>query len=241
MQLLLRARVRRPWISHTRGASRPSLVAQCTQRNRSDNTSPSPDPEAPPFHGYLIDQLDAPLHSIVPATSTTPAQPPADELPKTDEEEKLIKARVVFGSRLAGPAERKREIEKASTDVAGIMVPPRPDEPDNCCMSGCVNCVWDVYRDELEEWAAKSAEARAKLVGQRQRGQGTGMMVKGEELPGHVATSMDDDGGGSEAKWDLGMGEGKDLFEGIPVGIREFMRTEKKLKERHRREGSVAG
>jgi hypothetical protein len=45
---------------------------------------------------------------------------------------------------------------------------------------------------------------------------------------------MDDDGGGSQAIWDpLGAGGG-DLFADIPVGIREFMKTEKKLKERHR-------
>lgn len=199
-------------------------------RFRSDNASSSnaAGPEAPPFHGYLIDALDAPLHTVAPATHTDPAPPPAaaDEQPKTAEEAKLAKARVVFGSRLAGPAERKREIDKMSTMIAGVLVPPRPEEPDNCCMSGCVNCVWDVYRDELEEWAEKSREAREKARG-----------------VGAVASSVDEDGGGSEANWGLGGAgaEGQDLFEGIPVGIREFMRTEKKLKERHRREGSVAG
>lgn len=58
-------------------------------------------------------------------------------------------------------------------------------------------------------------------------------------VPVHAAMSMDDDGGGSETNWDengiLEVGErGKDLFEGVPVGIREFMRTEKRLKERKR-------
>lgn len=109
-------------------------------------------------------------------------------------------------------------------------------------MSGCVNCVWDMYRDELEEWAEQSSKARVKLQQQRRD---SGMEGKGESaMPGHVASSMDEDGGGSEAGW-KGMesfGEGgADLFAGIPVGIREFMKTEKMLKERHKREQAAAG
>ncbi len=109
-------------------------------------------------------------------------------------------------------------------------------------MSGCVNCVWDLYRDELEEWAAKSAEARIAIQKRRDKCKGSGMMVD-ETSPSHVATSMDDDGGGSETNWSTGLasGNGGDLFGNIPVGIREFMRTEKKVKEKHRKEGSVGG
>ncbi|EPQ65744.1 Bgt-4426 [Blumeria graminis f. sp. tritici] len=28
----------------------------------------------------------------------------------------------------------------------------KPTEPDNCCMGGCVNCVWDRYHEEVKEW-----------------------------------------------------------------------------------------
>ena len=57
--------------------------------------------------------------------------------------------------------------------------------------------------------------------------------------------SMDDDGGGSETNWndaklDLGTGlQGDELFKEIPVGIREFMRTEKLLKQKHASEVST--
>jgi hypothetical protein len=99
-------------------------------------------------------------------------------------------------------------------------------------MSGCVNCVWDIYRDEMEEWAAKSAEARARMQARREEGQGTGSMLVGKGTPSHTATSMDDDGGGSEMNWGPTGTEG-DLFGDIPVGIREFMKTEKRLKQKH--------
>ncbi|KAJ0869044.1 putative Oxidoreductase-like domain-containing protein [Helianthus annuus] len=33
-------------------------------------------------------------------------------------------------------------------------IPPPPEKPlpGDCCGSGCVRCVWDVYYDELEEY-----------------------------------------------------------------------------------------
>ncbi|CAK3922434.1 Hypothetical predicted protein [Lecanosticta acicola] len=200
------------------------------------------------LQGYYADLLDAPLHSVQHATRTPPSPPPTDNLPLTEKEKTLAKARVVFGSRLAGPEERQKELEKQSQWIAGIMVPPRPEEPDNCCMSGCVNCVWERYREELEEWAAKSTEARRKVIEQRTRGTATGMMGASAQDAAHTMISMDDDGGGSETNWssasetEMLAGESDattDPLQGIPVGIREFMKTEKKLKERHRAKGEV--
>ena len=153
------------------------------------------------------------------ASTTLPSLPETTIHTDTEVAERVAKARVVFGSRLAGPTQRQAQIASASPLIAGVLVPPKPDEPDNCCMSGCVNCVWDNYRDEVEEWAAKSKEARQRL----------------KDLAGR----MDDDGGGSETNWEgsgIGSKGEEELFKGVPVGIREFMRVEKRLKEQHARE-----
>lgn len=175
--------------------------------------------------------LKKPRSEVQPLTKTPPETPPPESLPKTQREETLEKARIVFGSKVIDPAERRKEIEASSQTVAGVLVPPKPTEPDNCCMSGCVNCVWDMYRDDMEEWAQKSAQARAAMQAKRQEGVGSGHMVAGSGVPSHVATSMDDDGGGSESNWVLEGGKDESsLFDDIPVGIREFMKTEKKLK-----------
>ncbi|KAL7932508.1 oxidoreductase-like protein [Trichoderma chlorosporum] len=153
-------------------------------------------------------------------TTLPPQQTPSPASPEA-------RARVVFGSRLLGPAEEADRLatKKAkSTYVAGILIPPRPEEPDNCCMSGCVNCVWDRYREDLEEWSATKAEAKARLkAGGR---------------------TMDADGGRSDAAWASDLAKDRwdeEAFQNVPVGIREFMKQEKRLKERHQREGTLGG
>ena len=141
-------------------------------------------------------------------------------------------SQVSYMSPLAGvPTSRRRsrlvadaELLKSTRDL-----PDRPEEPDNCCMSGCVNCVWDSYREEVEEWAAN----RTRILAKRRAD-------IGRDTPG--AGSMDDDGGGSETNWVVGDFSNEDderLFEGIPVGIREFMLTEKRVRERRKQEQRV--
>jgi len=107
--------------------------------------------------------------------------------------------------------------------------------------------VWDAYRDDLEVWAAARKEADialAKKRGETSAGDGRKDLGKGNEMLG---ISMDDDGGGSEGLWKTGTEFGKDdgaaedLFKGLPVGITEFMKQEKRLKEKHARQGASSG
>ncbi|PWN43047.1 ABC1-domain-containing protein [Ceraceosorus guamensis] len=46
--------------------------------------------------------------------------------------------------------------------VRGISIPPKPEAPgsEDCCMSGCVHCVYDMYADDLEAFH----EARNQLL-----------------------------------------------------------------------------
>lgn len=88
-------------------------------------------------------------------------------------------------------------------------------------MSGCVNCVWDAYREEVEEWAAR----------QRQRqGQGevygteADMKSKGGSDDGAGLGDLDGVAGGN-------MTDADEIFKDLPVGIKEFIATEKRLKE----------
>ncbi|KAJ3157630.1 hypothetical protein HDU89_000006 [Geranomyces variabilis] len=40
------------------------------------------------------------------------------------------------------------------------LVPP--EVPTNCCMSGCVNCTWDLYQDDMEAFQASKNKIRAR-------------------------------------------------------------------------------
>ena len=245
-----------------------------------NNPQPIPQekPEAPPPTA----EPEKPPPSATPPPPTPPRSTPPRSTPKTQRGRKpkepskgaasntfepqtsttddaQARARIIFGSRLAGPAERAERlaaIKKKTRRIAGVLVPPKPEEPDNCCMSGCVNCVWDRFRDEMEEWAAASTEAEQRL-----RAQEAGVAAAADSMTkpstptvDRGAISMDDDGGGSAGNWGVGeihqQGAGTklakdfwddELYKNVPVGIREFMKQEKKLKEKHIQEGTSGG
>ncbi|KAI5817273.1 oxidoreductase-like protein [Pyronema omphalodes] len=212
-------------------AFRP-LVRRLVTQTRSHST------QARPLTGFYLEILNNPLHAanpappsvrlaaenaaaaVKPAKPTNPANPTVTISPSpaatTDSEPKREltaeeRAAIIFGSPLTGPTEAKERHEASKRErgamIAGIWVPPKPIEPDNCCMSGCVNCVLSQFVEDLDEWKACKRKAEAALKRQQE-----GLAA---------ANSMDDDGGGSEGLWDG--------FEDIPVGLRVFMETEKRL------------
>ncbi|KAI4179571.1 MAG: hypothetical protein L6R41_007757 [Letrouitia leprolyta] len=181
---------------------------------------PPPPPEADDYYSLLLSQ---------PLASTSPTTFSPRSIPRPPPKEPSRDPTILFGTPLAGPSAARRRAgygeEPLSSSSGGLE---RPREPDNCCMSGCVNCVWDAYREEVEAWAARRREA-AKLVGGGEDEEWE--KRKAREMRGRGRRKMDVDDGDDEGS----------LFEGVPVGIREFMATEKRLRERREREGSEAG
>lgn len=124
--------------------------------------------------------------------------------------------------------ERQDDRDKKSIEVAGVKIPPKPEEPDDCCMSGCVNCVWDRYQDEMEDYLGAKRLADQALIEVKAR-------EGGKDRADTAAASMDDDGGGSESNREVAAdaaSKSEDMFKDVPVGIREFMRLEKALKDK---------
>ncbi|KAK9470958.1 oxidoreductase-like protein [Dipodascopsis tothii] len=120
------------------------------------------------------------------------------------------KARIVFGSRLAGPQRRKAVDAKART-IAGVRVPPRPIEPDNCCMSGCVNCVWELYREDVEEYQ----DRRRKAI---------------EAIKANSRWDLWPADFGPRPKTVTEAPAEDDPWKGVDVSIRAFIETERRLK-----------
>lgn len=245
----------RPLRRSPRPSSGSSSFFSTSSRRTATTTTPlgkdedpaiaSDSPQAYPLSGYYSDLLSARFPGTSRARATRKVAPQEQDQPHptpastTQPQSPEDKMSIVFGSRLAGPGYHNPSTmppESTWKTVNGVAIPPRPVEPDNCCMSGCVHCVWDDYRDEMEAWAARVQEAQAKAAESRPS---PDMRQSPRPEVHSASTSMDDDGGGSDTNWSMPSPAGdidEDLFAGIPVGIREFMKTEKKLREKHRKE-----
>ncbi|CAL1403304.1 unnamed protein product [Linum trigynum] len=51
-----------------------------------------------------------------------------------------------------GSIDDKEEQEQTKEKAIPPPPPPEKPEPGDCCGSGCVRCVWDVYYEELEDY-----------------------------------------------------------------------------------------
>ena len=49
-------------------------------------------------------------------------------------------------------------------EVVIVPLPPKPEPPDprDCCGSGCVRCIFDLYEDEFERWRETVARLSAE-------------------------------------------------------------------------------
>ncbi|KAJ1301895.1 hypothetical protein OPQ81_000735 [Rhizoctonia solani] len=49
--------------------------------------------------------------------------------------------------------------------LAGIKIPsrPKPPESDECCMSGCAVCVYDLYLSSLDDYKKEARTVRSQL------------------------------------------------------------------------------
>ncbi|CAI5759454.1 unnamed protein product [Candida verbasci] len=137
----------------------------------------------------------------------------------------------VFGGRIKGEDRKSssRITRGEPKVIAGITVPSRPPEPDNCCMSGCINCVWELFEEDLKDWNEKRIEAAKKLVEKGGRWpehfHAPLKHLNKENYPESIANKKDHELESTE--------EGPNEWGDVPIAIRVFTETEKKLKRKH--------
>lgn len=142
------------------------------------------------------------------------------------------KLKTIFGSTFTGETrESSSRLQRGQPiKIAGITVPDKPPEPDNCCMSGCINCVWELYKDDLKEWNDKRNEAARKL----NKSQSNFIWPKSFHPPlkvlnqKHIPPEMRQSEGASQSSHS----HDDNLWGDLPIAIRVFADTEKKIKAR---------
>ncbi|GEQ72524.1 hypothetical protein JCM33374_g6211 [Metschnikowia sp. JCM 33374] len=157
----------------------------------------------------------------------------------SDESEAKIKAAEakiakVFGGRIKG--EDRKSSSRINVGkpriIAGIKVPDKPTEPDNCCMSGCINCVWEIYNDDVKDWNAQRKKAAAQMVSKGgvwpEDFHPPVELLKPQNLPASLAHKSTHTPADQEEAWD-----------NVPVQIRVFAEMEKKIKSKKKKPQST--
>lgn len=139
------------------------------------------------------------------------------------------RVKLVFGQ-LGSRQDRRLEALKRAHTIAGIKLSPRPDEPNNCCMSGCVDCVWELYKDELTEWKAKRQEIKRKLMFERADLEWPVTLLGPEPKERNKSVRPED-----RARIEDSVVE-DDADDDLNVSIKAFLKTEKKLKAKRKRQ-----
>ncbi|KAF9430290.1 hypothetical protein BGZ76_000888 [Entomortierella beljakovae] len=106
------------------------------------------------------------------------------------------------GSKLSSP-------KSGSTMYHGFSIPVKPNPPgaEDCCMSGCVHCVYDIYEEDRQEYKEALAEVLESIK------------KAGLPPPPNIKTSGV-----------AGTGGGKDDDSDMDPSMKAFLDLEKKLK-----------
>lgn len=179
------------------------------------------------FYDLLLQTQRNPIPPPEPESSSTSFEG-AYALEDLTPEERISR---VFGGRIRGDVRQSSSRFNVGDPriIAGVKVPAKPIEPNNCCMSGCINCVWEMYNDDIKDWNDKRKEAAGKLA---VRGgiwpadfDPPVRFLNPENMPGGNTGGKVAEKAKVEAKQ-----EQEDEWANVPVSIRVFAEMERKKK-----------
>lgn len=149
--------------------------------------------------------------------------------------EKSSSAETPFGAVESSDTQRRAESESSTPKhtIRGISIPLKPPPPgaEDCCMSGCARCVYDLYKEDLEEYQESLTSVRSKLLEI-----GVGSEEWNVDWLGKMPTGGS---GGGAASDDLSHEDKADeevdaVIAGLDPSMKAFLEMERKMKRKQK-------
>lgn len=139
-------------------------------------------------------------------------------------------------------------VSMGPTTIRGIVIPlkPPPPGPEECCMSGCAHCAYDIYAEDLEDFHSRLSSVRTQLA------QLSPAVTRDEwrtDLLGDYPSASPSDGsvstgaGSAESEHELrerAQREVDRVIGDLDPTMRAFLEMERKLKKQERERSNAA-
>lgn len=151
--------------------------------------------------------------------------------------EQPSRAETPFGAVEISKTQRQAEMEtkppsSAATQptLRGIKIPLKPSPPgaEDCCMSGCARCVYDLFKEDLEDYQESLSEARSALLAL------TTPPVSREEWDDELLGKMPSSDGSGSVEDHAGKADAEvdAVIAGLDPSMKAFLEMERKMKKK---------
>ncbi|KAJ1031402.1 hypothetical protein NDA13_001796 [Ustilago tritici] len=149
-------------------------------------------------------------------------------------------------SAAAEDADAQPSISMGPTTIRGIVIPlkPPPPGPEECCMSGCAHCAYDIYAEDLEDFHSRLSSVRNQLA---QLSPPVTREEWREDLLGDYPASAESSAGAAntaasseEDKKERAQREVDRVIGDLDPTMRAFLEMERKMKKQEREKAKQA-
>ncbi|KIS69952.1 uncharacterized protein UMAG_02464 [Mycosarcoma maydis] len=123
-----------------------------------------------------------------------------------------------------------------STTIRGIAIPlkPPPPGPEECCMSGCAHCAYDIYAEDLQDFHSRLSSVRTQLA---QLSPPVTREEWRQDLLGDYPSSDSEAGGSEDDMKERAQREVDRVISDLDPTMKAFLEMERKLKKQEQQMG----